>query len=453
MTRRLHDLLLWLSAVDRAVLARCPEGEEKRFVASGGAVLATAGMAFVAGTFTFAKFLHAPLLLAALLGLGFALLIMNLERYVQASLRRQSHWLLTLASAAPRIALSYFMGLVITIPLMLAIFATEVGKQVVEDRNAALSAARADLEDQFADIPRLRREKTELEQRIREIKPGVVLEQSPEYQALARRIGKLKEWVRSTPNPKLVRSYQRQINRIAPQIKQRRKELLDAEAVATSAAHTRQQARIVEITPKLSQLETEKASRDTELKARFDGPAGLAAHVTALNRVAADQPGVGTVKDALVIFLVAVDTLPTLLLTLLLVGRKSTYEITQDAEEASAGKIAGDFETRRHEAMSSQAEAHFQAQLDIAKVRLKKQLHLQREMDEIFIDVVGDQLRPTTERLARDAAADYSRQMSDPYRAAPSPEMTSARDSSLTAWWRRLLGRLSRAGLRPPDPR
>jgi uncharacterized protein (UPF0335 family) len=420
MSRRLHDALLWLSGVDRATLARCPEGEEARFVAAGGAVLATAVMAAISGTFTFVKFLHAPLALAALLGVLFALMIMNLERCVQTSLRRQRHWALTGLFAAPRIALSYFMGLVITIPLMLAVFASDIGKQAVEDRNEGLHAARTQLDKQFSQIPALQGEQSQLQQQLREIKPGVVLEQSPEYQADAHRMGVLKTWVRTTPNQKLVRSYEREINTLGPQMRTLRTQLLADESNATDAAHMTEQARLDQITPQLQRLEQEKADRDAGLKARFAGPIGLAADVTALDHVSAHQPGVGKVKNVLVTFLVAVDSLPTLLLTLLLMGEKTIYERTLNAEEQASATLVRDFEERRIGATNAQTAAHFAAQRGVAEARLKRQLQLQREMDEIFIDAVGEQLRPATERLAREAAVDYVRRLGDPH-GAPEP--------------------------------
>jgi hypothetical protein len=314
------------------------------------------------------------------------------------------------------------MGLVITIPLMLAVFAPDIAKQVTRDRNAGERAAQVDLDRQFAAIPRLRAERANLLVKIHTVTTGAVLEQSPEYARLARLIGRYVHLARSGSDSRLVRSYRRRIAELGPQIKVLRKRLLDQEATSTATVHTAERARIDEITAQLRQLTREKAAKAAEIRERYAGPAGLAAHVTALEHVAGSEAGVGTIKTVLVIFLVAIDSLPAVLLTLSLLGRKTPYEALQDAEEAATAAMAEQFEEQRRAAAFDQAKITFDAQRHVTEKRIAEQVRLQREMDEIFIGVVGDTLRPATGRVARERALAYMRQFEEAEAGARRPE-------------------------------
>lgn len=411
MKLRARDLMLWLSAVNRERLERCADapGEHNRFVTAGGAVLATSFLAFVSGSFVLRDLVHVPLVFAIPGGACFALVIMNLERYVQASLRRQSHWSLTLLSAAPRLALSYFMGLVITIPLALAVFAPDIERQVPIDRGQALAFQRAKLNRDFADIDQRTRQRDALQKALSDNTQGAVLKANPEYRALSRRMTALEGWVRKRTYPSRQRAYERQINRLGPQIQALRSQLLSEESARTVTVRRQQSDQLDQVTKQLNARQAEKEHQWRDQVSKSSGPAGLAAKVSALDRVASGQPGVHTVKKAIVVFLVVLDCLPAILLTLSLVGRKFPYELLADQEEQEAAGIAKELANLHKQAAVEQATEEQAMRTAVWKSRLEKQLALQKEMDEQFIDELRLLLAPETGRLAREAANDYMR--------------------------------------------
>src|SRR6478672_126467 len=101
--------MLWLSGADPDVLRHC-ERERGKMMAMGGTVATTSVLATIAATFTVHQFLHAPLLVALILGIGWGLAIMNLDRWLLMSIRRQDTPGKTILMAAPRIVLALLIG-------------------------------------------------------------------------------------------------------------------------------------------------------------------------------------------------------------------------------------------------------------------------------------------------------------------------------------------------------
>jgi hypothetical protein len=409
----LHDTLVWLAAADREVLADSPEEDRHRFVAAGGAVLATTGMAFLSGTFTFHQMLHASLTVAILLGLAFALTIMNLERYVQASIKRQGTALLTLLSAVPRFALAFLMGLVLSIPLLLVVFGTEVNLQASNDRSAELFTARQAIERQFHEIDQLQRRADTLEGQIHTIKTGTALKTSPAYRALGRRLSKLQELRRTTADKHLARSYARQAEGTLKQIRPLRQQLLHDEGVQTDEAHAAQRRELATVHRALDPMLTERDRKIGELGRKYRGDPGLADRIKALDELAKHNTAVAWLKKVLWLFVLTIDSLPALLKTLTCMQRKSVYEETLEARELRMTQTTVRVERARTDNAIRDATAYYEAQSEIAAERLAQHVELQKEMDDIYMRAVRDELKPRAEAAARRAAARYADQMED----------------------------------------
>ena len=126
-------LCRWLAGGEPSILARCPT-ERMKYVAMGGTVAATSSLALVSATFTTFDFLHTSLAVAVAVGIGWALMIMTLDRWLIMSIRRQSSPLGTLALSAPRVALAVVVGLVMAPPIVLRIFNGDVSTQATVDK-------------------------------------------------------------------------------------------------------------------------------------------------------------------------------------------------------------------------------------------------------------------------------------------------------------------------------
>ena len=119
------NLLLWISAVDRALLARAPR-ETAKYVGIGGAVLMMATLAGISMSYALVVALHLHVL-AVVLGVLWGLAILNLDRWIITATKRQGRWYADIANAAPpRLVLAIVIGAVISEPLVLRVFQGEI---------------------------------------------------------------------------------------------------------------------------------------------------------------------------------------------------------------------------------------------------------------------------------------------------------------------------------------
>jgi hypothetical protein len=117
--------LAWLAGARREVLDRCPS--ERGFYAGLGlALLLTAGLSGFAGSLAVSYVLRVSIRRELLVGAIWALIIGNVDRLLMMTITSKSK----LWAALPRLVLSTMVGLMIAIPLTLAIFAPEIGAQL-----------------------------------------------------------------------------------------------------------------------------------------------------------------------------------------------------------------------------------------------------------------------------------------------------------------------------------
>src|SRR5215203_2480548 len=94
------------------VLAAAP-GARAKFVALGGVLLSTGGLAALSAAFAVHMALGAPWLIALAVGLGWGLVIINLDRMLLVGMAHDASWVRNVAMAVPRIALAVLLGTVI----------------------------------------------------------------------------------------------------------------------------------------------------------------------------------------------------------------------------------------------------------------------------------------------------------------------------------------------------
>jgi hypothetical protein len=411
MVRSIREVLLWLSAADRKVLERCP-GEQTRFVAAGGAVLTTTAMAMLAGCFTAHTLLHVNELGSLLFGAGWALAIMNIERYVQSSIRRQRAWWLTLLMATPRLALAFLLGLVISDPLLLKVFQAEVNTQVEVDKNAQLASARSALNHQFAVVPTLQARQSTLEQELNTPETvGVALQHSPEYHSLAQRYGLLSAEAHDAPNPQTARSAEHAAHVALEQLVPLHRQLLAQEEAdnATQRAEEHQQLQATQ--RELQPLESELNGKSRVLKERFHTHSGLADQMRALSVLVHSNAQVDFIKNVLMLFILAIDSLPALLKTLLCLGRSSVYEEAQNAIDGATTTTIQTEESLRCSEAQRAAQEHQQTQAEIGQARVAKRIEVQKDLDDLSTQILQETIRPHVERWAQRMARHYARRL------------------------------------------
>jgi hypothetical protein len=119
----------------------------------GGVLLTTAGMAGVSSAFALTTAMQVPVGLATLAGLLWAVVIFNLDRMLIAGMNRQTGFLKNLLAAIPRVVLAFVIGAVISVPLVLQIFRSEISNELHLLRAEHQQEGRRQIDEAYADIP------------------------------------------------------------------------------------------------------------------------------------------------------------------------------------------------------------------------------------------------------------------------------------------------------------
>src|SRR5215218_9706471 len=155
--RRFGDGLASLGGARPDVLALAP-GARPRFVAMGGVLLSTGGLAVVSAAFAVSMALGVWWPLALLAGLGWGFVIVNLDRMLVVGMAHDASLKRNLLLAVPRVGLALVLGVVIATPLTLQVFSKEIDTEVVTMQAEAADAYRAslDADTRFARLPELK---------------------------------------------------------------------------------------------------------------------------------------------------------------------------------------------------------------------------------------------------------------------------------------------------------
>src|SRR4051794_13369786 len=94
------------------VLASAP-GARAKFVALGGVLLSTGGLAAVSAAFAVHMALGVWWPFALLIGLGWGFVIVNLDRMVLVEMGHDASWKRNLVLAVPRVGLALILGIVV----------------------------------------------------------------------------------------------------------------------------------------------------------------------------------------------------------------------------------------------------------------------------------------------------------------------------------------------------
>jgi hypothetical protein len=157
--RRLGDGLAVLGGARADVLEAAP-GARPRFVALGGVLLSTGGLAVVSMAFAVAMALGVWWPLALLVGLGWGAVVVNLDRMLLVGMAHDASLKRNLVLAVPRVGLALILGAVIATPLTLQVFSSEIDTEVKAMQMEAADAYRESLETdaRFAGLAELREE-------------------------------------------------------------------------------------------------------------------------------------------------------------------------------------------------------------------------------------------------------------------------------------------------------
>ncbi len=154
--RRIGDGLATLGGARRELLEAAP-GARPRFVALGGVLLSTGGLAVLSMAFAVAMALGVWWPVAVLIGLGWGFVVVNLDRMLLVGMAHDASVGRNIALAIPRLGLALVLGVVIATPLTLQVFHKEIDTEIVTMQAEAADAYRTSLEAdaRFAGLPEL----------------------------------------------------------------------------------------------------------------------------------------------------------------------------------------------------------------------------------------------------------------------------------------------------------
>ena len=121
--------LAWLGGADRDLLEQVPQ-ERGRFAQMAGVLITTAGIAVMSMVFALHDAVTVPLLPSIVIGLLWGIVILNIDRFLVLSMGfTRDRWRLVWITL-PRLALAVVLALVISTPLVLRIFASDINAQL-----------------------------------------------------------------------------------------------------------------------------------------------------------------------------------------------------------------------------------------------------------------------------------------------------------------------------------
>jgi hypothetical protein len=132
LEQRFHQLrkfVLALAGANEEVLALAPS-ERNRFESLGWAILITSGMAAVSMWFALASAVGINGIVAVPVALGWGLVIMGIDRWLITSMPIDGGR--KFAMAVPRLALALLLGTLISTPLVLRVFQSEINAQIAK---------------------------------------------------------------------------------------------------------------------------------------------------------------------------------------------------------------------------------------------------------------------------------------------------------------------------------
>ena len=129
MIRNISDALSWLGGANIAILNRAPTTRGK-FVQMGLVLLTTASIAGISMAFFINQEVKEPEVTAVIVGIFWGLVILNLDRFLVVSMGATRDKRRLLLMAAPRLCLAIVIALVVSTPITLRIFQSDINYQL-----------------------------------------------------------------------------------------------------------------------------------------------------------------------------------------------------------------------------------------------------------------------------------------------------------------------------------
>ena len=135
----LKRLFFWLSGAGTEALERCPDWEQRKYVAFGATVLVPSGFAFIASAYAISTLTDNWLVVFPVAAV-WAFIILTIDRALLASYRSYLSPFRKLGQFTLRFVVAMLMGLTIAHPLVLLLFRDTVNSVIEKERDADIAA-------------------------------------------------------------------------------------------------------------------------------------------------------------------------------------------------------------------------------------------------------------------------------------------------------------------------
>jgi hypothetical protein len=361
--RTISEQLLTVSGANRDVLRDAPKERTKQ-VAMGAVLLSTAAIAAVAAAYALHLTLHVPVPIAVMGGLVWGLIILNLDRWLVVSTPRLKTKWGTVAMALPRVLLAVLIGAVISTPLTLAVFSSEINTEIkvmaaeaendfntkleTDSRYAQLPAWKQEIKDLQADIAEPATDADVIKDLAVVDLQGRLDDVTARYNAAAETVlcetdgscGTGVPGVAAAALEKMAERDRLKVERDALQqqleaTKGQVRQQLEAEEAKKT---TDQQTRLDDLRSEVAKSEQQMDARIARHEAAVGKSDGILARLTALGRISDGDSTLATAHLLLFLFLTALECLPIIFKTMLALGPPSLYErlIALDEQKVEA---------------------------------------------------------------------------------------------------------------------
>lgn len=142
-----NRLLFFSAGVHTALIRKCPRIEWIKYAGIGASVLFTALLAFLSSLFAF-SLVTDYVAIAIFMALIWSAMIFNLDRFLVATIALNKRGMRRYGPYIPRFVLAFFIALVISRPIELKLFESEIDQHLAFQKNALIESTLAPLQKQ-----------------------------------------------------------------------------------------------------------------------------------------------------------------------------------------------------------------------------------------------------------------------------------------------------------------
>lgn len=291
--KTLRSFILFCSGAAPQLLKRCPT-EMSKYNSIGASVVFTAIFAATAAGYALSTIFD-----NIWVTIGFSVLwggmILNLDRFIISSMRKNSLLRNEFMIAVPRLILAIVIALVVTKPLELKIFEKEINRKLDEKRTAEALAAKKSIALSFPEVEELEKKILVLRTEVKE-KENFRNKLQKEYDA--ERFGE------KTLGTTGIAGIGRNAKKKEIQLDEAQKEL--------QKITNFNRVKINELEKQLSILSIQKTSEFLKQKPGIDNYNGLAARIHALSVLTEESSAMNLVNLFLIFLFIVIETTPIL---------------------------------------------------------------------------------------------------------------------------------------------